>query len=167
MKIMRNSTLVAVLVLTIFCNTIMCGQNQSRDQIYKEIQDTDSTEMYSMLEFLIENEYDFTTNKDINYLSEIVYKKSQAFFGLDKLYLKDRYNTEVYLFYSTSSHSNTYIMLYNENERLFLGKDNFQNDMNSLLMFIEKNINERERFEFFNKVSKIFIYMIEWNYKLE
>lgn len=119
MKIMRNSTLVAVLVLTIFCNTIMCGQNQSRDQIYKEIQDTDSTEMYSMLEFLIENEYDFTTNKDINYLSEIVYKKSQAFFGLDKLYLKDRYNTEVYLFYSTSSHSNTYIMLYNKNERLF------------------------------------------------
>ena len=162
---MRNSTLVAVLVLTIFCNTIMCGQNQSRDQIYKEIQDTDSTEMYSMLEFLIENEYDFTTNKDINYLSEIVYKKSQAFFGLDKLYLKDQYNTEVYLFYSTSSHSNTYIMFYNENEKLFLGKDNFQKDMSSLLMFIDKNINERERFEFFKKVSKIFTHMIEWNYK--
>ena len=164
---MRNITLVVIHFLTIFCTTIICGQNQSRNQIYKEIQDTDRAEMYSMLEFLIENEHDFTTNTDINYLSEIVYKKSQAFFGLDKLYLKDAYNTEAYLFYATSSHSSTYIMLYNENEILFLGKDNFQNDMNSLLNFIDKNINEKVRFEFFRKVSKIFIYMIEWNYKLE
>lgn len=150
----------------IMLSTILYGQNRDRNDIYRDIQNTDKLEMGMMIEFLTENETDFTTNTDKDYLLNVVYKKSQAFLGLQKLYLKDKYNLEVYLFYSTSSHTDTYIMLYNGTNVCFLGKDTFENDLNCLLLYIDKNVDSVNKFSFLQEISKIFIYMIKWNYRM-
>jgi len=80
----------------IFFVIVLCNesysQNQNLNDIYKEISDTNRKEMSMMIDFLVKNEVDFTTNTDLKYLLDIVYEKNQTFFGLDKLYLKEKYN---------------------------------------------------------------------------
>lgn len=147
-------------------STIIYGQNRDRKDIYRDIQNTDKLEMRMMIEFLIENETAFIINTDKDYLLNVVYKESQAFLGLQKLYLKDKYNVEVYLFYQTSSHSDTYMMLYNGTDVLFLGKDTFENDLNCLLLYIDKNVDSTNKFSFLQEISRVFTYMIKWNYRM-
>lgn len=162
---LKINALHILFFFVVFCNESF-SQNQNLNDIYKEIKETNKLEMSMMLDFLIKNEPDFTTNTDIDYLLDIVYKKNQAFFGLDKLYLKEKYNAEAYLFYSTSSHTNTYIMICNGNDVIFMGKGNLEDNLRLLLAFTDKNINTKYKISFLQQISKIFTYMIEWNYRL-
>ncbi|SEI04151.1 hypothetical protein SAMN02927937_02917 [Paenimyroides aquimaris] len=154
----------------IFFVIVLCNesysQNQNLNDIYKEISDTNRKEMSMMIDFLVKNEVDFTTNTDLKYLLDIVYEKNQTFFGLDKLYLKEKYNAEAYLFYSTSSHANTYIMICNDNDVVFLGKGNLKDNLSLLLKFTDRNIKSKCKIKFLQQISGIFTYMTEWNYKI-
>ncbi len=109
---------------------------------------------------------DFLDNQDFSSTGffKNSYAKGQVFFTVEKCLFEDKFLVESYIFYSNDSHSRKYIMLHSPTEIIFFGKNNCQKDWNSLVSFIDHNIQDCDRMEFLNNLSGFLVQINEWNH---